>query len=211
MERKNNMEYKLREYPLFAACGLNCGLCPRFYTDGDSRCPGCAGEGFSAVHPPCGVLSCCQRKNIEYCFLCEEYPCKKLDGADLTDSFITHKNQFRDLEKAKLIGMKAYKAELDEKVDVLKTLLSKYNDGRKKSFFCTAVNLLELQDIRVIMEEVAENIQPDSSVKEKAATVSELFEKMAEKRGISLKMRRSSKKFIKKILTLRHRGTKEGN
>jgi hypothetical protein len=122
--------------------------------------------------------------------MCEEFPCKKYDGADLTDSFITHKNQFRDLEKAKLIGMKAYKAELDEKVEILETLLSKYNDGRKKSFFCTAVNLLELQDIRGIMEEIADKIQPDSSIKVKAATVSALFEKMAEKRGVSLKLRK---------------------
>ena len=33
-----------REYPLFSACGLNCGLCPRFYTDGESRCPGCGAK-----------------------------------------------------------------------------------------------------------------------------------------------------------------------
>jgi len=34
------MEYKQREYPLFSACGLNCGLCPRYHTDGISKCPG---------------------------------------------------------------------------------------------------------------------------------------------------------------------------
>lgn len=27
-------------------CGLDCGLCPRFYTEGSSRCPGCCGENF---------------------------------------------------------------------------------------------------------------------------------------------------------------------
>ena len=71
-----DIEYK-RKYPLFSACGLNCGLNPRFYTKGDSKCPGCGGENFSAKHPPCGVLSCSQRNLIEYCYLCNEYPCKK--------------------------------------------------------------------------------------------------------------------------------------
>jgi hypothetical protein len=188
--RNKIMEYKIREYPLFSACGLNCGLCPRFYTDGDSRCPGCAGEGFSEVHPPCGVLSCCQRKNIEYCFLCDEYPCKKYDGVDLSDSFITHKNQLKDLEKAKTIGMEAYKAELDEKVVILKELLTRYNDGRKKSFYCLAVNLLDLQDIKIIMKQIAVEVALDSPIKDKAATVTALFNEMAEKRGISLKLRK---------------------
>ena len=116
------MTYKTRTYPEFASCGLNCGLCPRYYTVGSSRCPGCAGDGFSKVHPPCGVLSCCQRKGLEYCFECDEYPCPKYDGADETDSFITHKNQYRDMDKVKQIGMNTYSAELNEKIGILKQL-----------------------------------------------------------------------------------------
>ena len=72
------MEYKQRLYHLFSACGLNCGLCPRHQTDGISKCPGCAGEGFMTKHPPCGVLSCCQRHGLEHCYLRDEYPCKSM-------------------------------------------------------------------------------------------------------------------------------------
>ena len=60
------MENKAREYPLFSACGLNCGLCPRHHTVCSSRCPGCAGDGFSTVHPTCGLLSI-----QEICASCE--------------------------------------------------------------------------------------------------------------------------------------------
>jgi hypothetical protein len=184
------MEYQTREYPQFSVCGLNCGLCPRYHTNGSSKCPGCAGEGFSAVHPPCGVLSCCQRKGIEYCFICEDYPCKKLDGADLYDSFITHKNQFHDLEKAKRIGMDAYKAELDKKISILEELLTNYDDGRKKSFFCTAVNLLDLQEIKTIMGQIANEVEQESAQKLKAKAAARLFEEVAEEKGISLKLRK---------------------
>jgi len=184
------MEYKTREYPLFSACGLNCGLCPRHYTDGTSRCPGCAGEGFSEVHPACGILSCCQRKSIEFCFECDDFPCKKYNGADLTDSFITHKNQISDLERAKRIGMDACKAGLNEKVKALEVLLKTYDDGRRKSFFCNAVNLLDLEYVKTVVERSAKEVPPDSALKEKVKSCVRIFEEIAEQKGVSIKLRK---------------------
>jgi len=176
------MEYKTRSYPRFAACGLNCGLCPRYYTAGTSRCPGCSGEGFSNVHPPCGILSCCQRKELEYCFECDEFPCKKYEGIDKTDSFITHKNQITDLEKAKRIGIETYKAKLDKKISILETLLRNHDNGRLKSFFCLTVNLLDLEDIYPVMDSINNETDPK--------TIVQLFEKTAERKGVSLKLRK---------------------
>ena len=132
------MEYTQREYPQFSACGLNCGLCPRYHTAGTSKCPCCSGNGFLLKHPKCGVLSCCQRKNFEYCYQCGEFPCEKYDGVYQSDSFISHLNQLSDLEKAKTIGMDAYARELNEKTAILETLLDNYDDGRRKNFFCIA-------------------------------------------------------------------------
>ena len=188
-------EYKTREYPLFSACGLNCGLCPRHYTEGSSRCPGCADVGFSKVHPPCGLLSCCQRKNLEYCFDCDEFPCKKYDGADLSDSFITHKNQIVDMEKAKQIGMNAYSNELNEKIGILEELLNHYNDGRRKNLYCVAINLLELHDIKAVITQLKSNVNAEMTIKEKAVIAVQLFEEIAEQRGVSLKLRKRNVKW----------------
>jgi len=185
-----NMEYQTREYPLFSACGLNCGLCPRYHTGGRSKCPGCAGEGFSDKHPPCGVLSCCQRKGVEYCFMCDEYPCGKYKDADLYDSFITHKNQFHDFEKAKRRGVDVYKAELNRKLRALGQLLENYDDGRRKSFFCLAVNLLDLPNIEIVMEQLSGETNTESPLKSKAMTAVRLFEELSLKRGVSLRLRK---------------------
>jgi hypothetical protein len=189
--RTIDRQYKTRSYPEFAACGLNCGLCPRYYTKGASRCPGCAAKGFFEVHPSCGILSCCQRKGIEYCFECSEYPCSKYDGVDLSDSFITHRNQFRDMDKAKRIGMEAYKAELGEKIVLLENLLKNYDDGRRKSFYCLAVNLLELSDIKVIIEQIVRETNPCDPIKDKAKIAARLFQNIADERNISLKLRKN--------------------
>ena len=186
------MEYKIRKYPMFSACGLNCGLCPRFYTDGPSRCPGCGGEGFTSQHCGCGMLSCCQRKGLEYCFECDEFPCKKYTNIDpsSSDSFITHRNQFIDMEKAKCIGLLAYEAELNEKVSILESLLTLYNDGRKKSFYCLVTNLLDLTDIKTVIGKIENEVKPDMSQKEKSAIATKLFNEMAGLRGVSLKLRK---------------------
>jgi len=183
------MIYKISKYPQFSICGLNCGLCPRYYTDGSSRCPGCVGEGFSDVHPNCGIISCCQRKGLDYCFECSEFPCKKYDTTDETDSFITHRTQLRDIEKAKL-DFDAYITELNDKIQILQELLSEYNDGRRKNFYCLVVNILELQDLNSIMEKIRNIIEPKALLKEKATTAVGIFQKFADEKGVLLKLRK---------------------
>lgn len=181
------MKEQQRQYPLFSACGLNCGLCPRHHTDGASRCPGCGGVGFAEKRPSCGIISCCRRHGeIEFCLLCPEFPCPKYDGAVGCDSFITHRHMLLDAEKVKADGLDVYKAQLEAKMALLQDLLEHYNDGRKKSFYCLAVNLLELPDMQAVMEQLKAEATPQQTPKEKAALAQALFEAMANRRGVAL-------------------------
>jgi hypothetical protein len=146
-------EYK-REYPLFSLCGLNCGLCPQYHSKGASRCPGCGGEDFHLKHPSCAVITCAKKHGVfEYCFQCAKYPCEKYKTSNEKDSFISYKNVAIDLQKA-AFDMRAYKSELNEKVSFLEYLLENHNDGRKKSFYCLALNLLDLPDLREIRAQI---------------------------------------------------------
>ena len=138
----------------------------------------------------CGILSCCQRKGLEYCWLCDEYPCAKYENADAADSFITHKNQFKDIEKAKRVGIDCYIAEQNEKIAILQYLLANFNDGRRKSFFCVGVNLLESEDLKNIMRQIQSEINPDGSIKENVKIVAGLFQAVAAEQNISFKLRR---------------------
>ena len=58
------------------------------------------------------------------------------------------------MRKQQKIGAEAYRAEQEEKICILKWLLQNCNDGRKKTFFCVAVNLLELEDVRNVMGQI---------------------------------------------------------
>ena len=136
----------------------------------------------------CFIL--CQRYGIEYCYLCAEYPCKKYEGVEKSDSFITHKNQLTDFDQVKSIGLDAYKSDLNIKVEFLKGLLKKFDDGRRKSFFCITINLLDLQDSKNVLEQIKNEIKPDDSLKEKSMIVVGLLQDIAEKRDISLQLRK---------------------
>lgn len=79
--------------PAIGAFGIDCGLCPRYYTDGASRCPGCGGEGFEKAHPACGYLTCCAKKHgLTVCGQCGEFPCRRFDKeSGERDSFVLHR------------------------------------------------------------------------------------------------------------------------
>ena len=179
-----------RGYPLFSLCGLNCGLCSMHL---DNYCPGCGG---GAGNQPCAIARCSQQRGgIEYCYSCVEYPCEKYHGIDEFDSFITHRNQLKDFEKVKKIGIGSYQSELAEKTGILKYLLANYNDGRRKSFFCIAVNLLELQDVKSVVEQIAAETESNNlTLKEKATLAANLFQTMAAKRNIVLKLNKKTRK-----------------
>ena len=187
-----HMEVYKREYPLFSLCGLNCGLCPRYQTSGSSKCPGCGGQDFHLKHPACSVITCNRKHdNVEYCFQCAFYPCKKYCKVSEVDSFITYQYVITDFEKANNIGIEAYRMELNQKEIILRFLIDNYNDGRKKNYYCIAVNLLSLADLKNIMDDINEKIAPqDIEIKDKIAQVVILLEAKATKNNIKLELRK---------------------
>lgn len=175
-----------RENLLFSLCGLNCGLCPMNL---NQYCPGCGGgEGNQS----CSIAKCSlQRGKIEYCFQCKNYPCEKYDNIDAFDSFITHQHRKKDMEKLRKLGADLYSAEQQRKKVLLNYLLSTYNDGRKKTLFCVAVNLLEIDDLENIISELDKNTF-HLSLKEKAAYAANLLQEAAEAKNIVLKLRKNN-------------------
>lgn len=91
------------------------------------------------------------------------------------------------------MGLDAYGTELSQKFEILKQLLDQYDDGRKKSFFCTAVNLLTLEEVTAALVQAAEETTQGAPVKEKALVMTRLLEEAASRLGISLRLRKKEK------------------
>ncbi|MDY4707078.1 MAG: DUF3795 domain-containing protein [Candidatus Treponema excrementipullorum] len=181
-----------RENQFLSLCGLNCGLCPMLL---GRYCGGCGNGNQSCSIARCSIEHSSADTKIAYCYECGKYPCEKYVHCDEADSFITHKNQKRDLAKARQIGIEAYNREQQEKIAILNYLLTDFNDGRKKTLYCVAVNLLELQDIQSVMEQISTEKNIDTmSIQEKSALVAALLKKVASERGIELKLRKNKSK-----------------
>ncbi len=170
----------------FSLCGLNCSLCPMKL---GGYCPGCGGgEGNQS----CSIAKCSlEHERIEHCYLCPKYPCSHYEGVEEYDSFITHQRQLRDLERAQEIGIEAYSLEQLRKREILDLLLSEFNDGRRKTFFCIAVNLLDLTDLEITMKQLLECTSKESfTVKQKSEKVVELLNKLASEQEVGIKLRK---------------------
>ncbi len=176
-------EFK-RNDPLFSLCGLNCSLCPMFVR-GD--CTGCrAGSWCARV---CKIAPCSVRHGgVSYCFECPEYPCAHYDGIDQRDSLISHRNQLKDMDKAKRMGIEAYREEQRTKASLLQRLLDEYDDGAHDVFFCLAANMLEVADLQAALDTLDTSAQ-DMSASEKAHAAERTLRRIATKRGVPLELR----------------------
>ena len=178
-----------RDDLLLSLCGLNCGLCSMRV---GGYCPGCGG---GAGNQGCASARCAREKpGVEYCFQCAEFPCAHYDGISEYDLFVTHRNQMENLERAQRDGLDAYRAEQREKAAALALLLDRCNDGRRKTLFCQAANLLELDDVRRAMERI-EPVAVDDAVplRERAAFAADTLKGLAAERGIDLRLRKKPK------------------
>ena len=149
-----------------------------------NHCGGCGNGNQSCKIAKCSL----EHGKMEYCFECKNYPCEKYSHIDEYDSFITHKRQKADLERVQNIGIKQYNLEQQEKIQILSHLLANYNDGRRKNFFCVAVNLLEISELQEAMKQIKQNDELSVlSVKEQCSYIVDILQKIADRRNIKLK------------------------
>ena len=169
---------------LFSLCGLNCGLCPMQIS---GECSGCFNG--STCYQTCPLAPCSvEHGHVQYCFQCPEYPCRRYDGIDARDSLIFHRNQKKDMLRAKEMGMGAYLAEQRAKKALLNRMLDAYDDGGHDVFFCLAANMLDVKDMESVLKNADEACN-DLTGKEKAAHLIRLLRRTAEERGIPLVLR----------------------
>lgn len=173
----------------FSLCGLNCALCSMHL---GGYCPGCGG---GAGNQSCTIAKCSQEHGgVQFCWKCPEYPCPRYEGFDDGDSFVPHRNRQQDIARARELGVDAYLARLEEKRTILEDLLANYNDGRRKTFFNTAVYLLPLEDLRTVMASLDSRMGlSEQTAKERALAAVGLLQEAADRRGISLKLNKRPK------------------
>ena len=177
-----------RDHLEFSQCGLNCLLCPMHL---GGYCPGCGGgDGCQG----CSIARCAMKQGVEeFCTQCGQFPCRQYERMLQYDSFIPHSRILRDLERAQELGPEVYITELRGWRAVLDQLLAGWNDGRRKSFYCLAVYLLEWEDLQRAFGEIQAAAPVGIPIKEKAFMAVEILKRTAQASGVVLKLNKKPK------------------
>lgn len=193
------MSKQVKAYPTIGCCGIDCGLCPRYYTAGASKCPGCGGPDFSNKHPTCGYVTCCtKKKGLEVCAQCGEFSCSRfehwLTDEGEYDSFVTHRRAYSNLLVIKEHGIEEFSKQQKERITLLERMLKDFDDGRSKSFFCLAAALLTIRSLKASLEGAEQKVGTDEmgadSVKVRSGLLKEVLSRFAAEEGVELRLRK---------------------
>jgi hypothetical protein len=192
-------EHPVKAFPTIGCCGIDCGLCPRYHTAGNSRCPGCAGPNFFEKHPSCGHITCCVKKRkLEVCSQCDEFPCSKFESWAEGDSFVTHQKTLFNLNFIRGEGLERFTEQQRKRIGLLTTMLEEFDDGRSKSFYCIATALLPATALEESLHHAQEQIKRDKAksedIKMRAGILRGLLDDCAGKTGVELKLRHKKHK-----------------
>ena len=119
-------------------CGLSCRLCPRYHTDGESRCHGCKTE--SRMGAGCPFITCAlKKKGIEFCWECEQSDnCAKWGfhrkASRIGDSFKCYQTLESDIIFIKKNSIINFDKLQKTREVFLKEMLRDFNDGQSKNF-----------------------------------------------------------------------------
>ncbi len=182
---------QLKAYSTIAVCGLDCGLCPRYYTVGKSRCPGCGGPGFLDKHPSCSFITCCVKKRgLEACGQCPEFPCPKFKAEDEyppteSSSYPPARKMLSNLRSIQQQGIERFVARQRKRIALLEAMIDRYDDGRSRSFFCRAAALLDPEGLTRSLEKARKASAGTSDV-HRARALREILAEVALGEGVEL-------------------------
>jgi hypothetical protein len=193
----NQTDSDLKTYPTIGVCGLDCGLCPRYYTAGASRCPGCGGPNFLNKHPSCSFITCCVKKNnFEVCADCSNFPCfkfktdKDIQQFKGSSSYPPYKKIMSNLNYIKEYGIENFIDKQKKRIRLLEKLIQDFDDGRSRSFFCKATALIDINSLEDSLIKAIQKVKSDkiksTDIKIKAKILKDILNESALKEGIVL-------------------------
>jgi len=174
-------------------CGLSCRLCPAYHRETKSKCGGCKSEyrmGAACPFHNCAI----KKKNIDFCGFCDENnTCarwkKFRESGKQHDSILSYQRLEDNISFIQKNGMEQFEKQQKTKENLLRAILAEFNEGRSKTFYCTAATVLEIDEL----ESVLENARAKSKgldIREKSEVMHSLLNEIANNKDYSLKLRK---------------------
>ncbi|UCD14553.1 MAG: DUF3795 domain-containing protein [Thermoplasmatales archaeon] len=181
------------KYPEIGICGLSCRLCPRYHTETESKCGGCKSKVRMAVG--CPFITCAiKRKDIEFCWECNENKlCEKWrkhrEAGKQHDSFKCYQKLEDNISLIQKNGISDFQKEQKIREELLKEMLKDFNEGRSKNYYCIAITILEIEELKDALTKAKINSNK-LDIKERSKALHSLLDEIAEKKKYFLKLRK---------------------
>jgi hypothetical protein len=181
------------KFPEIGVCGLSCMLCPRYQSEGKSRCFGCKTE--SRMGAGCPFITCAVRKKgIEFCWDCEDSATcdkwkKHRESGSRRDSFKCYQKLEEDMSFIQKNGVDAFEKVQKQREELLKEMLRDFNEGRSKSYYCIAATALEVDELKRALDEAIE-VSGEMDIKCRSDRLHSILEEIAGQKGYYLKLRK---------------------
>ncbi len=182
-----------KSYIEIGICGLSCRLCPAFNRETKSKCEGCKSEfRMGAVCPfhTCAV----KKKRIDFCGFCDENKtCAKWrkfrEAGKQHDSLLSYQRLKDNIAFIQKNGMEEFEKQQERREKLLGAILSEFNEGRSKSFYCIAATVLEIGELESVLENARAKLK-GLDIKAKSEVMHSFLNEIAANRNYLLKLRK---------------------
>jgi hypothetical protein len=181
------------EHVAVGVCGLSCRLCPRYHTDGSSRCGGCKSE--FRMGAGCPFITCAvKKKGIELCTECAEgETCGRWERHRVlsrsADSFVCYQKLEDNIRFLKLNGVRTFEEAQERRCRLLEEMLAGFDDRRSKSFYCVAATVMEPEELENAIASAGASAS-GKTTKEKAKVMRKALEEIARDKGYHIALRK---------------------
>ena len=181
------------KYTEVGICGLGCRLCPWYQKEGENKCGGCKSEYRMGVG--CSIINCAlKKKGVEFCGDCDESPtCERWartrEFGKSRDSFKCYQKLEEDIAEIIEYGKDEFDRGQKHRERLLRELLTQFNEGRSKGYYCIAATVLEIKELEDCLE-MCRKESPGHDVKERARMMHAALDEVARARGYQLKLRK---------------------
>ena len=180
-------------YPEIGICGLSCRLCPMYQTKSVSKCCGC--KSIDRIAVGCPFITCAIRKvGVEFCWDCgKNQSCESWkrhrEAGKKHDSFKCYQKLEDDIKFIKANGIKKFEEQQIIRESLLKRMLSEYNEGRSKNYYCIVATVMDVDELTKALEE-AEAKSKSMHIKDKSRIMHAVLDSIAQKKGYRLSLRK---------------------
>lgn len=102
--------------PLLAPCGMNCSVCYAHLRK-KNTCQGCRGEEEyqPAYCRRCKIRNCAVSRGIDFCFVCESFPCTNIKQIDKRYRLRYHVSLIENVIRIQSVGIEQFLSEEKQK------------------------------------------------------------------------------------------------